>query len=350
MAISPCRRPSPALRRRVGERAHARAGPAATPWRGVGWRGACSFTRRPCVIPSRSGARPECPSERTNITICGRDEDIALPSRGRAARSAEDLVARCAPGSRMLGEGASSNRVGGEACLKERRSSAISIVSATSRAHPRQRDHVVGGRPAPHMKSSRPMRASPSRSRRHSRSASGRRAAPSGGAARTGRPRARRQELRPQITINRAAAPRHVPVEHELGLDQQRVQVVGRQAMLDALGDRQRRGKFHPVQMGEHVDRRPIAVFDRRRRIGSDDRLAAEVFQDEDAGSKIRREDFGRGEAPIAQRTRHGDERPHVFGEMRDRAVGQAVAHRRAVRRRGAFIRTARRAPCTSRS
>ena len=36
-------------------------------------------------------------------------------------------------------------------------------------------------------------------------------------------------------------------------------------------------------------------------------------------------------EAVPAQRARHRDERLHVFGEMRDRAVGQAIAHRRAV-------------------
>ena len=42
--------------------------------------------------------------------------------------------------------------------------------------------------------------------------------------------------------------------------------------------------------------------------------------------------DLRRREAALAQPVRHGDERHDVLGEMRDRAVGLAVAHRRAVR------------------
>ena len=42
--------------------------------------------------------------------------------------------------------------------------------------------------------------------------------------------------------------------------------------------------------------------------------------------------DLGRREAALAQPLRHRDERRDALGEMRDRAVGLAVAHRRAVR------------------
>ena len=41
--------------------------------------------------------------------------------------------------------------------------------------------------------------------------------------------------------------------------------------------------------------------------------------------------DLRRRESAIAQRARHRDERLHILGQMRDRAVGQAAAHRRTV-------------------
>ena len=42
--------------------------------------------------------------------------------------------------------------------------------------------------------------------------------------------------------------------------------------------------------------------------------------------------DFGCGKAARAQRAHHGDERLHVLGEMRDRAIGLAVSQRWPVR------------------
>jgi len=60
------------------------------------------------------------------------------------------------------------------------------------------------------------------------------------------------------------------------------------------------------------------------------DSLTAEALQQ--AGGAVGGENFRRRQAAGAQRPRHGDERRHIVGEMRDRAIGLAVAHRRSVR------------------
>ena len=67
---------------------------------------------------------------------------------------------------------------------------------------------------------------------------------------------------------------RQVPVEQQLGLDQERVDVVGRQPMLDARRDRQRAGNRLAVDLDQHVDGGRIALLDRRRRIALDHAFA----------------------------------------------------------------------------
>ena len=126
---------------------------------------------------------------------------------------------------------------------------------------------------------------------------------------------------------------RQVPVDQQLGLDQEGVEVVGRQAVVDARRDRQRRrATGWRCKLDQHVDRGRIALLDRRRRIARDHAFGAEILQQQQAFVEVGRMDLRRRQAALAQRARHRDERLHVLGEMRDRAVGQAAAHRRPVR------------------
>ena len=131
---------------------------------------------------------------------------------------------------------------------------------------------------------------------------------------------------------HRDAEPRQIPVEQQLDLDLIGVDVVGRQRVDDMRRDRDRARQLLAVQRDQHIDRRRIALLDRRRRIAGDHGLGAEVFDDEQAVGELGLVDLRGGEAELAQPVRHADERHDVLGEMGDRAVGLAVAHRRAVR------------------
>ena len=125
---------------------------------------------------------------------------------------------------------------------------------------------------------------------------------------------------------------RQVPVEQELGLDQERVHVVGWNAIFDVRRDRQHIRQRLPVQMQQRIDRGLVALLDRRRRIALDHALVAEIL---DAAAVPVRDRHGGCPAPTSpcavKARRHRDERHHVVGEMRDLAVGLAIAHRRAV-------------------
>ena len=115
-------------------------------------------------------------------------------------------------------------------------------------------------------------------------------------------------------------------------LDQQRVQVVTRQSCNRRPLDRQSCGNFSRCSAASTLHRRLVARFDRRRRLPGGNRFVAEILDDQQAGVAVGVENRRRGKSALAQAERHGDERRHVFGEMRDRAVGLAVAHRRSVR------------------
>ena len=143
-----------------------------------------------------------------------------------------------------------------------------------------------------------------------------------------------------------AVAMRDVPVEQKLGLDQERVDVVGRHAVLDAGRHREGCGSRLAVQRDQHIDGSRIAFLDRRRRIAFHDALGAEILQQHQPFVEVGGVDLRRREAALAQRARHRDERLHILGKVRDRAVGQAAAHRRARRAGAAHSSGCMSAPC----
>ena len=127
--------------------------------------------------------------------------------------------------------------------------------------------------------------------------------------------------------------PRQIPVEQQLGLDQESIHVVGRDAVIDMRRDRQHVGQMLRVQRQQHVDRGLVAVLDRvaggspattrsspRSSMMQQALLEIGVHRSRAPRSRAAR-------SPFAMR----DERHDALGEMRDRAVGLAVAHRRAV-------------------
>ena len=122
--------------------------------------------------------------------------------------------------------------------------------------------------------------------------------------------------------VDEAVAMRDVPVEQKLGLDQECVDVVGRHAVLDTGRHREGCGSRLTVQRDQHIDGSRIAFLDRRRRIAFHDALGAEVLQQHQPFVEVGGVDLRRREATLAQRARHRDERLHVLGKVRDRAVG----------------------------
>ena len=154
-----------------------------------------------------------------------------------------------------------------------------------------------------------------------------------------GRGEHRRERLAPELDKGVALGVGHfgvekrqIPVDQKFGLDQEGVEVVTRQRVSDARLDRQHVGQRRAMQRRQQIGRHLVARLDRRRRLAVDDQFAAEVFEHQQAGLAVGGENRRRGKAAHAQGLRHGDERRDAFGEMRDRAVGLAVAHRRSVR------------------
>ena len=132
---------------------------------------------------------------------------------------------------------------------------------------------------------------------------------------------------------HRDAEPRQIPVEQQLDLDQIGVDVVGRQRVHDVRRDRDRVAAAagcaaRPARRPPPCSAPRSAPADRRtppaRRRGPRGCSRPSV--------KSACVDLRRREAALAQPVRHRDERHDVLGEMRDRAVGLAVAHRRPVR------------------
>ena len=117
----------------------------------------------------------------------------------------------------------------------------------------------------------------------------------------------------------------------QLGLDQKGVEVVGRQRVVDLRRGRQRARQIEPVKRDQEIGGVRIALDHRPRRIAFDHELVAEILEHDEAGVVVGGVNLRRREAARAQRERHRDERLHVLGEMRDRAVGQSALHRRPV-------------------
>ena len=128
------------------------------------------------------------------------------------------------------------------------------------------------------------------------------------------------------------AEARHEPVEQQLGLDQERLDVVVRNPIFDMRRDHERVGQLHLMQRTQRVDRGLVAFLDGSRRIAGDHALVAQVLDEQQPLVEIGVQNGGRREAALAQSIRHRDERDDALGKMRDRAVGLAVADRRAVR------------------
>ena len=149
-----------------------------------------------------------------------------------------------------------------------------------------------------------------------------------------------RQRLRPQAAEGRArqrrhgrhAAMRQVPVEQQLGLDQQRVDIVAGKAVVDLRRHGQRVRQVEFVQSRQHIRGDLVALGDRRARVLRQHAFLAEVLHDEQARVEVGGIDGGRGKTARLQAPRQRHERLHVLGDMGDGAVGLAIAHRRPVR------------------
>ena len=162
-----------------------------------------------------------------------------------------------------------------------------------------------------------------------------------------------RHSRRATSSVDRDAEPRQIPVEQQLDLDQIGVDVVGRQRVHDMRRDRYRVGQLLAVQRDQHVDRRRIALLDRRRRIAGHHRFGAEVLDDQQAVGQLGLVDLRRREAALAQPVRHRDERarcPRRDARWRCRACRRAPAGRPAGAASSSGWRAARRAAAARRS
>ena len=104
-----------------------------------------------------------------------------------------------------------------------------------------------------------------------------------------------------------------------------------RQVIFDVRRHRQPFRQLSPMQRYQEIDRGFVALRDRRRRIAGNDALVAEILHDQESVIEIGLQDGRRREVAIAQALRQRDIRNDVLGEMRDGAIGLAVAHRRTV-------------------
>ena len=121
----------------------------------------------------------------------------------------------------------------------------------------------------------------------------------------------------------------------QLDLDLQRGPVVGRQDVWPAVGAAAGAGApAERCELNESVDRRPPQLVLRRsaRHLGAEHAIA-EILDQQQAVLEILGQNLRRAQARRPQRPGDGRERAHhVLGQMRDAAVGLAVADRRAVR------------------
>ena len=103
---------------------------------------------------------------------------------------------------------------------------------------------------------------------------------------------------------------------------------------MTSAAQRQVLGRIEALDCNEGVDRRPPKHVLRRstRHLGAEHPIA-EILDEQQAVLEILRQNLRRAQARRAQRPGDGGERAHhVLGQMRDLAVGLAVADRRAVR------------------
>src|SRR5215468_6771640 len=141
-----------------------------------------------------------------------------------------------------------------------------------------------------------------------------------------------RLERRARLLGDRRAEPRQVPVKEQLGFDQERADVVGRYLVLDVRCDRQRVRQPTVVQREQHVDDSLVALGDRRRRVARDQALLTQILEQEQPLFEIGVKDLRRRKALFPQPFRHRHEWRDRLGEVSDRAVRLAAAHRRAIR------------------
>src|SRR5262245_23346568 len=92
-----------------------------------------------------------------------------------------------------------------------------------------------------------------------------------------------RAERRACLVIDGGAQPRQVPIEQELGLDQECLQVVTGNFVFEMRCDRQRAWELPAVQIGQHVDRGLVALDDWRWWIDADQALLAQVFDPQES-------------------------------------------------------------------
>src|SRR5215472_9482475 len=85
------------------------------------------------------------------------------------------------------------------------------------------------------------------------------------------------------------------PVDQQLSFDQERVHIVGRNAIVQLRRDWQRVGQLLLMQREQHVDRDLIALLDRRWWLAADHTLVAEVLDDQKSLLEIRLINAGRG-------------------------------------------------------
>ena len=86
------------------------------------------------------------------------------------------------------------------------------------------------------------------------------------------------------------------------------------------------------MQLGQQFGRHGVARFDRRRRLASHHQFVAEILDHCEACGAVGGKDRRRREAARAQAERHCDKWRHAFGQMRDCAIGLAIAHGRSIR------------------
>ena len=72
-----------------------------------------------------------------------------------------------------------------------------------------------------------------------------------------------------------------VPIEQELRLDQECVDIVMRQVIFDVRRHRQPFRQLSPMQRYQEIDRGFVALRDRRRRFAGNDALVAEILHDQ---------------------------------------------------------------------
>src|SRR5450631_2121308 len=122
----------------------------------------------------------------------------------------------------------------------------------------------------------------------------------------------------------------HIPFEQQFDFDGQRIDIVTRNPVRLFVAGWQSVGKIGAVQMRERGERGGVTFLDDAGFGGY--RLTAEILDDGQSSVKIEGKDFGRRKTVFAQAFADCDKRPYILGEFGDRAIGFAIANRRAVR------------------